>query len=58
MEDELKIIKVEYLSKHLLEHNQIFNIILDDKTIYYKTLNEDDHRWKMTSKYLKQNISA
>ena len=38
MEDDLKILKVEYLSIHALDHTQIFNIILDDQTIFYKFL--------------------
>ena len=35
MEDDLKIVKVEYLSKHLLDAKQILNLGLDDKTILY-----------------------
>ena len=37
MEDDLKILKWEYLSNHLLEHNQILNLSLDDQTIFYKS---------------------
>ena len=49
MEDNLKILKVEYLSNHLLDQNQILNLSLYDKSIYYKYLNEEDITWKMTS---------
>ena len=36
MEDDLKILKVEYLSNHLLDPTQILNLSLDDQTILYK----------------------
>ena len=36
MEDNLKILKVEYLSNHLLNPTQILNLSLDDKTMLYK----------------------
>ena len=32
MEDDLKILKVEYLRNHLLDHTQIFNLSLGDQT--------------------------
>ena len=38
MEDDLKILKVEYLSKHLLGHTQFLNLSLDDQTRFYKSL--------------------
>ena len=38
MEDDLKIIKVEYLSNHILDHNQNLNISLEYQTIFYKSL--------------------
>ena len=38
MEDNLKMLKVEYISNHLLDHTQILNLILDDQTIFYKCL--------------------
>ena len=41
MEDDLKILKVEILSKHFLDHTQMLNLSLDDLTIFYKYLNED-----------------
>ena len=34
MEEDLKVLKVEYLSNHLLNHTQILNLILDDQTIF------------------------
>jgi hypothetical protein len=46
MEDDLKILKVEYLSNHLLDHTQIFNLY------------EDNLQWKNTLTYQKWNISA
>ena len=33
MEDDLKILKLEYLSNHLLNHTQILNL---SQTIFYK----------------------
>ena len=36
MEDNLKILKVEYLSNLLLDHTQILNLSLYDLTIFYK----------------------
>ena len=38
MEEDLKILKVEYLRKHLLDQTQILNLCLDDQTISYKSL--------------------
>ena len=38
MEDDLKILKVEYLSNHLLDHTQILNFRFDDQIIFYKSL--------------------
>ena len=35
MEDDLKILKVKYLSNPLLDHTQILNLSLDDQTILY-----------------------
>ena len=37
MEDDLKILKVEYLSNHLLDHTQILNLSLDDQIIFYQS---------------------
>ena len=36
MEDDLKILKVEYLGNHLLDHTQILNLSLYDLTIFCK----------------------
>ena len=51
MEDNLKLLKVEYLSNHLLHHTQIWNLCFFNQTVLYKFLNEDDLKWKKTSKY-------
>ena len=32
MEDDIKILKLEYLSNHLLDHTQILKLSLDDQT--------------------------
>jgi hypothetical protein len=37
MEDDLKILKVEYLSNGLLDHSQIVNLSLHDQTVFCKT---------------------
>ena len=37
MEDDLKILKVEYLGNHLLDNSQIFNLSLNDQNIFYKS---------------------
>ena len=51
MGDDLKILKVKYLSNHLLDHTQILNSCLGNKPKFTNALNEDDNKWKMTSKY-------
>ena len=38
MEDDLKILKVEYLSNHLLDHFQIINLNLDDLNYFVQIL--------------------
>jgi hypothetical protein len=38
IEDDLTILKVEYLSNHLLDPTQILNLSLDDHIILYKFL--------------------
>ena len=58
MEDELKILKVEYLSKHWSYFPQILNLSLWDQTKITNALKEDDHQWKKRSKYWKLNIST
>ena len=50
MEDDLQILKVEYLSNLLLDHTQILNLSLYDQTVFCYTLHEDNLQWKMTSK--------
>jgi hypothetical protein len=51
MEDDLKILKVEYLSNHLSDPLQILNLSSGDQTKVKKAWNEDDCEWKTTSKY-------
>ena len=38
MADDLKILQVEYLSNHLLDHSQILDLSLYDFTSFYKSL--------------------
>ena len=38
MEDDLKILKVEYLSTNLFDPTQILNLSLDDQTALYKSI--------------------
>ena len=51
MEDDLRILKVEYLSKHWSDFPQILNVSLGNQTKIKNASNEDDFQWKMTSKY-------
>ena len=37
MEDNLKLLKVKYLSNRLLDPTQILNLCLDDQTMLYKS---------------------
>ena len=54
MEDELKILKVEYLSYQLLNHTQISKLSLDYQTIFKQVL-----IMKMTSNLRRtQNIKS
>ena len=53
MEDDLKILKMEYLSNHLLDPN--FRL---PKIKCTNPLNEDNLQSKMTPKYQKGKISA
>ena len=46
MEDNLKILKVEYLSNYLLDLPQLLNLILGDQTKIEYCLNEYDLQWK------------
>ena len=47
MEDNLKILKVEYLSNHWSDIPKILNLSSGDQT---ENKSEDDLQWKMTSK--------
>ena len=40
MEDNLKILKVKYLSNHLLNPTPILNLSLNDQSVFY-TLEDD-----------------
>ena len=51
MEEDLKIMKVEYLSNHWSDFPQILNLTLGDQTKIKNPQNEDDLQWKTTSKY-------
>ena len=37
MEDDIKILRMEYLSDRLLDPTQMLNLSLDDQTILYKS---------------------
>jgi hypothetical protein len=37
MEDNLKLLKMEYLSNGLLDHSQILNVSLHDQTVFCKS---------------------
>jgi hypothetical protein len=41
MEDDLKILKVEYLRNQLLDHTQIVNLSLDDQPHFTNPWNEE-----------------
>ena len=43
MEDNLKILDVEFLTNHLLDHTQILNLSLDDQSIFFKS-----SKWRQT----------
>ena len=58
MEDDLKILKVEYLSNRLLDLTQILNFSYMTKPCFVNPSNEDNLQWKTISKYQKWNISA
>ena len=52
MEDDLKILKLEYLSNRWSDLPQLLNLSLWDQTkIENLPENEDDLQWKTTSKY-------
>ena len=64
MEDDLNILKVEYLNNHWSDCNhwadfpQILKLSLEDQTKIKNASNEDDLQWKTTSKYQNLNIPA
>ena len=51
MEDDPKILKVEYLSNQWSDLPQILNLSSGDQTKIKNTWNEDDLQWKTTPKY-------
>ena len=51
MEDDLKILKVEYLSNHWLDFPQILNLSSGDQTKFKNAWNEDGHQWKKALEY-------
>ena len=50
IEDELKILKVEYLSNYWSDFPQILKLSSGDQTKIKNAYNEDDIQWKTTSK--------
>ena len=54
----LKILKIKYLSNNWLDLPQISNVGSGEQIKIKSTWHEDNLHWKMTSKYLKWNISA
>ena len=53
IEDDLKIVKVEYLSNHLLDTTKILNLNLGEQTIFYKSLKRRRPTMKDDLKILK-----
>ena len=51
MEDNIKILEVEYLNNHWSDLTQILNLSLDDHTKLKISWNEDYLHSKKTSKY-------
>ena len=51
MKDDLKILKVEYLSNQWSDFPQILNLSLGDQGKIINAYNKDELQWKMTSKY-------
>ena len=43
MEDGLKILNVEYLTNHLLDHTTNLNLDVGDPSKVFKYFNEDDN---------------
>ena len=50
MEDDIKILKLEYLRNHWPDFPQILNLSSGDQIQITNVLKED-HHWKKTSKY-------
>ena len=48
MEDDLNILKVEYLSNHWLDFPQILKLSLEDQTKIKNSENQDNLQWKTT----------
>ena len=48
MEEDLKMLKVEYLSNHWSDFPQIQKLSLGDQTKIKNAENEDDLQWKTT----------
>ena len=51
MEDDFKILKVEYLSNYRSDFPQILNLSKGDQTKIKNAWKEDDLQWKTTTKY-------
>ena len=51
MEDDLNILKVEYLSNPWLDFPQILKLSLEDQTKIKNSSNEDHLQWKTTANY-------
>ena len=51
MEDDLKILKVEYLSNHQSDYAQISNLDTGDQIKFKNAWNEDVLQWKTTQKH-------
>ena len=59
MEEDLKILKVEYLSNHWSDFPQILNLSLGDQTKIKNAHKENDLQWKTTSNGRRpQNIKS
>ena len=43
MEEDLKILKVKYLSNRLLDQTKIYKLDLGNQSNVFKYFNEDDH---------------
>ena len=50
MEEDFKILKIEYLSNHWSDFPQIWDLSSEDQTQIRNPQKEDDLQWKTTSK--------